>query len=189
MHGRGRVRQPRSRVRQRSERGGRMGLFRRSAKGNDEAARCPRCRERLPDGATACMMCELLWSHSWACYATRRRRSRVPLAVTDERRRLGHGGDCLLAFRRARAGPDLGRHRGRLPGRPLWRAPVGLCLAVPGRSNDKSTRAWRGALGDPRLDRRLARELHLRRAQGQGRRNRQAVRHGAPLADIAVLGR
>jgi hypothetical protein len=34
-----------------------MGLFRRSAQGNDEAARCPRCRERLPDGATACMMC------------------------------------------------------------------------------------------------------------------------------------
>lgn len=34
-----------------------MGLFRRSAKGNDEAERCPRCRERLPDGATACMMC------------------------------------------------------------------------------------------------------------------------------------
>jgi hypothetical protein len=37
--------------------GGRMGLFRNSAKGNDEAERCPRCRERLPEGATACMMC------------------------------------------------------------------------------------------------------------------------------------
>jgi hypothetical protein len=36
---------------------GMMGLFRKSAKGNDEAERCPRCRERLPDGATACMMC------------------------------------------------------------------------------------------------------------------------------------
>ena len=34
-----------------------MGLFRKRARGDDEADRCPRCRERLPDGATACMMC------------------------------------------------------------------------------------------------------------------------------------
>jgi hypothetical protein len=34
-----------------------MGLFRKRAKGGDQAERCPRCRERLPDGATACMMC------------------------------------------------------------------------------------------------------------------------------------
>ena len=36
---------------------GTMGLFRKSARADDEAERCPRCRERLPDGATACMMC------------------------------------------------------------------------------------------------------------------------------------
>jgi hypothetical protein len=34
-----------------------MGLFRTKRVDENEADRCPRCRERLPDGATACMMC------------------------------------------------------------------------------------------------------------------------------------
>jgi hypothetical protein len=34
-----------------------MGLFRKRAQDGDQAERCPRCRERLPDGATTCMMC------------------------------------------------------------------------------------------------------------------------------------
>jgi hypothetical protein len=36
-----------------------MGLFRKKATRDDRAERCPRCRERLPVGATACMMCGL----------------------------------------------------------------------------------------------------------------------------------
>jgi len=34
-----------------------MGLLRRRLTRDDEAERCPRCREHLPDGAVACMMC------------------------------------------------------------------------------------------------------------------------------------
>ena len=34
-----------------------MGLFRSKRVDENETERCPRCRERLPDGATACMMC------------------------------------------------------------------------------------------------------------------------------------
>jgi hypothetical protein len=34
-----------------------MRLVRRKPAGDDEAERCPRCRERLPDGAVECMMC------------------------------------------------------------------------------------------------------------------------------------
>ena len=34
-----------------------MGIFRRKTSGDDDAERCPRCRERLPDGAVKCMMC------------------------------------------------------------------------------------------------------------------------------------
>jgi hypothetical protein len=56
MHGSPSVRQPPS-VSDNSDQGGMMGLFRKRAKGDDAAERCPRCRERLPDGATACMMC------------------------------------------------------------------------------------------------------------------------------------
>jgi hypothetical protein len=36
-----------------------MGLFRRKRTGDEEAQRCPRCRERLPDGADECLMCGL----------------------------------------------------------------------------------------------------------------------------------
>jgi predicted amidophosphoribosyltransferase len=34
-----------------------MRLFRRKATVEDEPARCPVCRERLPDGADECAMC------------------------------------------------------------------------------------------------------------------------------------
>jgi hypothetical protein len=34
-----------------------MGLFRRKSTADEEAERCPQCRERLPDGAVECMMC------------------------------------------------------------------------------------------------------------------------------------
>jgi hypothetical protein len=34
-----------------------MRLFRRKTSGVDDAERCPRCRERLPEGAVECMMC------------------------------------------------------------------------------------------------------------------------------------
>jgi hypothetical protein len=34
-----------------------MGLFRKTARGDHDDERCPRCRERLPDGALECMMC------------------------------------------------------------------------------------------------------------------------------------
>jgi hypothetical protein len=34
-----------------------MGFFRRKTSGEDDAERCPRCQERLPDGAVECMMC------------------------------------------------------------------------------------------------------------------------------------
>jgi hypothetical protein len=33
-----------------------VGFFRRKTSG-DDAERCPRCQERLPDGAVECMMC------------------------------------------------------------------------------------------------------------------------------------
>ena len=36
-----------------------MGFFRRKTSGDDDAERCPRCQERLPDGAVECMMCGL----------------------------------------------------------------------------------------------------------------------------------
>jgi hypothetical protein len=36
-----------------------MGLFRRKAMSEDDSERCPRCRERLPEGAVECMMCGL----------------------------------------------------------------------------------------------------------------------------------
>jgi hypothetical protein len=39
--------------------GTQMGIFRRKTSGHDDAERCPRCRERLPDGAVECMMCGL----------------------------------------------------------------------------------------------------------------------------------
>jgi hypothetical protein len=34
-----------------------MGFFRRKTSSVDDAERCPRCQERLPDGAVECMMC------------------------------------------------------------------------------------------------------------------------------------
>ena len=34
-----------------------MGLFRRKAMIEDEAERCPRCAERVPEGADECAMC------------------------------------------------------------------------------------------------------------------------------------
>jgi hypothetical protein len=34
-----------------------MGLFRRKPKNDAEPAKCPYCREPLPDEATKCMMC------------------------------------------------------------------------------------------------------------------------------------
>ncbi len=34
-----------------------MGLFRRKAIIEDEGERCPRCAERVPDGASECAMC------------------------------------------------------------------------------------------------------------------------------------
>jgi hypothetical protein len=34
-----------------------MGLFRRKATSESEGERCPRCRERVPDGADECVMC------------------------------------------------------------------------------------------------------------------------------------
>jgi hypothetical protein len=34
-----------------------MGFFPRKASRDEDAERCPRCRERLPDGAVECMMC------------------------------------------------------------------------------------------------------------------------------------
>ena len=34
-----------------------MGLFRRKTTDDDDAVRCPRCRERVPDGASECAMC------------------------------------------------------------------------------------------------------------------------------------
>jgi rubredoxin len=34
-----------------------MGFFRRKASGDHDDERCPRCRERLPEGALECMMC------------------------------------------------------------------------------------------------------------------------------------
>jgi hypothetical protein len=37
-----------------------VGLFRRKQAGlEDDSERCPRCRERVPDGAVECMMCGL----------------------------------------------------------------------------------------------------------------------------------
>jgi predicted amidophosphoribosyltransferase len=49
--------QPRS---LRQLRGGReMGLFRSKQLGEAEDERCPNCRERVPYGAVACMMCGL----------------------------------------------------------------------------------------------------------------------------------
>ena len=35
-----------------------MGLFRRKAIVEDEGERCPRCIERVPEGASECAMCE-----------------------------------------------------------------------------------------------------------------------------------
>lgn len=35
----------------------RMGLFRRKATIDDEGERCPRCAERVPQGASECAMC------------------------------------------------------------------------------------------------------------------------------------
>jgi hypothetical protein len=34
-----------------------MGLFRRKAIIEDEGERCPRCTERVPEGASECAMC------------------------------------------------------------------------------------------------------------------------------------
>jgi hypothetical protein len=34
-----------------------MGLFRRKAIVEDEGERCPRCTERVPEGASECAMC------------------------------------------------------------------------------------------------------------------------------------
>jgi hypothetical protein len=34
-----------------------MRLFRRKATSEDEGERCPRCRERVPEGADECLMC------------------------------------------------------------------------------------------------------------------------------------
>ena len=34
-----------------------MGLFRRKATIDDEGERCPRCAERVPQGASECAMC------------------------------------------------------------------------------------------------------------------------------------
>ena len=34
-----------------------MGLFKRKPPIDDETPRCPECRERVPEGATACAMC------------------------------------------------------------------------------------------------------------------------------------
>jgi hypothetical protein len=34
-----------------------MRLFRRNRSDEDEVARCPRCREPVPEGAVECMMC------------------------------------------------------------------------------------------------------------------------------------
>jgi hypothetical protein len=34
-----------------------MGLFRRKVTIEDEGERCPRCAERVPDGASECAMC------------------------------------------------------------------------------------------------------------------------------------
>jgi hypothetical protein len=34
-----------------------VGLFRRKTKTEDESQRCPRCRERVPEGADECVMC------------------------------------------------------------------------------------------------------------------------------------
>ena len=36
-----------------------MGLFRRKHLTEEDNERCPRCRERVPEGAAACMMCGL----------------------------------------------------------------------------------------------------------------------------------
>ena len=36
-----------------------MGLFRRKTTVEDEGDRCPRCTERVPDGAGECAMCGL----------------------------------------------------------------------------------------------------------------------------------
>ncbi len=36
-----------------------MRLFQRKPSTDDQADRCPRCRERVPDGAAECMMCGL----------------------------------------------------------------------------------------------------------------------------------
>jgi hypothetical protein len=36
-----------------------MGLFRKKRPEWDDDERCPRCRERLPEGAAECMMCGL----------------------------------------------------------------------------------------------------------------------------------
>jgi hypothetical protein len=34
-----------------------MGLFRRKTTTEDDGERCPRCAERVPDGANECAMC------------------------------------------------------------------------------------------------------------------------------------
>jgi hypothetical protein len=36
-----------------------MGLFRKKQPDWDDGERCPRCRERVPEGAVECMMCGL----------------------------------------------------------------------------------------------------------------------------------
>jgi hypothetical protein len=36
-----------------------MGLFRRKQLNEEDDERCPNCRERVPEGAVACMMCGL----------------------------------------------------------------------------------------------------------------------------------
>ena len=36
-----------------------MGLFRRKQLNEEDDERCPNCRERVPEGAVACVMCGL----------------------------------------------------------------------------------------------------------------------------------
>lgn len=56
MHGRGPSPEQASGLREvRKEK--RMGLFRRKVTIEDEGERCPRCAERVPEGASECAMC------------------------------------------------------------------------------------------------------------------------------------